>query len=95
MTECLFKDNVLVFMIDRLIGCFTPNTLMESGQGRPRTGELMRPLVRIQNPGPEKFKKGVLRGLIFLCFFASVSGCHDILSTNMKGQLDLYDISCW
>ena len=40
-----------------------PNTLIEFGQGRPRTGCLMTPLVSIQNSGPETFHEVRERGL--------------------------------
>ena len=48
------------------LGCSIPNTKMEFGQGRPRTGCLMTPLVSIQNLGPEKFQEGVSRELVSL-----------------------------
>ena len=47
-------------------------TWMEFGQGIPCTGWLMTPLVSIQNPGSEQFRRGVSRGLIDLVLFLLV-----------------------
>ena len=47
--------------LDSTLSCFIPTTYMEFGQGRPRTGCPMTPSVIIQNLGPEKILKGVMR----------------------------------
>ena len=66
-----------------MVGCSIPNTKMKFGQGRPRTGCLMTPLVSIQNLSPENFQE---RGKERICQFSTLKTESQACGGNAVGK---------